>query len=154
MQLNSSNERNLLKIVQSHPKESFLANKLFSAFFPKAVNRYNKALSLMCITSSACALKLSQLSPLRQKCCWNGAPHPPGLGLTAQRGLVLTPAHQPMPKTRHRGQRTSCGVLLHYPFSKLLPDKEALVRGKPKQHFWPRELYVTVPSEQTISNSC
>lgn len=108
----------------------------------------------MCITSSACALKLSQLSPLRQKCCWNGAPHPPGLGLTAQRGLVLTPAHQPMPKTRHRGQRTSCGVLLHYPFSKLLPDKEALVRGKPKQHFWPRELYVTVPSEQTISNSC
>jgi len=59
-----------------------------------------------------------------------------------------------MPRTRCRGQRTPCGVLLPYSFSKPLPKKEALVRGKPKRHFWPFELYVTAHNEQTTSNFC
>jgi len=60
----------------------------------------------------------------------------------------MTSAHQPLPKTRYRGQTTLCEVLLPYPFSKLLPNKEALVRGKLKQHFWPFELHITVHNEQ------
>lgn len=59
----------------------------------------------------------------------------------------------PGPK-QERGQSTCCGVLLPYPFSKLLPNKEALVRGKPKQHFWPFEPYVRVCNGQTISSLC
>lgn len=123
----------------SHPKVTFLANRLFLAFFPNAVNRYNKALSLLCIASSSCSLNLSQLSPSRQSVVGMEFPTHQAQGWQL-RGPVLTPAHQPCPKTRHRGQRTSCGVLLLYPFPKLLPNKEAFVGGKPKQHFWPFEL--------------
>lgn len=126
----------------SHPKVSFLANKLSSAFFPKATNRYNGALSPLCICNkkymSPTALAAQ---PLATKHGWKGALSPPSLELAAQRGPTLTPAHQPLSKTRCRGQGTSCGALLPLPFSKLLPNKEALVRGKPKQHFWACELY-------------
>lgn len=132
---------------------SFLANKPFSAFFPKAVNGYNKALSLLCVTSSTCSQKRSQHSPSHQSVAGMVFPTHQAWGWQL-RGPALTPAHQPVPKTRYRGQRASCGVLLPYPFSKLLPHKEALVRGKPKQHFWPFELYVTAHNEQTIRNLC
>lgn len=139
IKLKSSTACSLLRIIRVTPKWPFWQRDYSWHFFPKAVNRYNKALSLLCIASSSCSLNLSQLSPSRQSMFGMEFPTHQGQGWQL-RGPVLTPAYQSQPKTRHRGQRTSCGVLLLYPFSKLLPNKEAFVGGKPKQHFWPFEL--------------
>ena len=64
MLLKSSSECNLLKTVRVTPKSPFWQTNNF-LHFPKAVNRHNKALSLLCVTSSTLPLKRSQPSPSR-----------------------------------------------------------------------------------------